>query len=855
MVELSEPYAIARAVLGKSSIDIELTWLAARLFAESVRCLQYKKSRRQELSSTTYVLTAFLYIEGKEDLTEETEESLIRDALFASGLSPAQFRQMAQDFFTTLPTVPAESLSEFQVERNLADVELGPGFTAVLSEWKSERTLAGDVIVNALTQNPETGFAKRVQEALKSSENEVAQPPPGPAPPSSASSNDDDDTKTSPDSRSQVPGRHARIVREASLDELGLNATEYAKALATILRAAEGEFSFALFGKWGSGKTTLLKPLRPLLESSDEYRKIVAAPRSEKYANLRYKVVVHNAWKYRNPPEAWIYLYKSLATAAAASANALDRWALSSRVAANRWGFLSLLVSLALLAVSLIPIQAKMQLLSLLVSAVGASTVIYFVAIWMGAAAKVKQLFRRNLSLAGHDDSLGMLALIGDDVRLLLKGWTKGGANDTNRWQLVGPLVCVFLVASIWGIGLALGYTFDLSALLARIAVIEKPSVSNFTVADATHWIVLALWLILATVLISLPLYSRERRPDKVLLVVDDLDRCTPSEMLSVIENVRLLLDDVEINKRMQVLMLVDESVLIHAITLRYETMIKERSRSLGSIADADEIAASEIVSEQIEKLFACYLRLSRLSDDDVVELVTNLAGYENKIAAKRELQENTEGETWAQRAYDNLAKGVPLARVPEDGPSKHRPHYSNPRMMDTPFWMSSDEVRDAKHRNLLIESENAQLAAMTQEQRLKSRPDVVERYERAKKEKADAQRRLSQLETTTTKSTNVPSRAPFSSSDVRFSDEEIEVLKGFVPRYLKAIGRTPSPRSIKAFLFKLQLSRLLMQIRYPFLDDGEKRMEELLRAFQIEEDSTVKDQADPYTAIVRQVL
>jgi hypothetical protein len=106
----------------------------------------------------------------------------------------------------------------------------------------------------------------------------------------------------------------------------------------------------------------------------------------------------------------------------------------------------------------------------------------------------------------------------------------------------------------------------------------SKAKRSGPSAADAAHWVVLAIWSVLALALLLLPKLAGERRPGKVLLVVDDLDRCSPSEMLSVIENVRLLLDDEEINSRLQVLMLVDEHVLQHAIALRYETMIEERA-------------------------------------------------------------------------------------------------------------------------------------------------------------------------------------------------------------------------------------------------------------------------------------
>src|SRR4030088_3257297 len=50
--------------------------------------------------------------------------------------------------------------------------------------------------------------------------------------------------------------------------------------------------------------------------------------------------------------------------------------------------------------------------------------------------------------------------------------------------------------------------------------------------------------------------------------------------------------------------------------------------------------------------------------------------------------------------------------------------------------------------------------------------------------------------------------------------DQAIQLPRGFVPSYFRTIGRRPSPRSIKALLFKLQLARLLLQLRYPGLRD-----------------------------------
>ena len=80
-------------------------------------------------------------------------------------------------------------------------------------------------------------------------------------------------------------------------------------------------------------------------------------------------------------------------------------------------------------------------------------------------------------------------------------------------------------------------------------------------------------------------------------------------------------------------------------------------------------------------------------------------------------------------------------------------------------------------------------------------------------------------------------------------------MLRTFVPDYFRAIRRRPSPRSIKAFLFKLQLARLLIQFRYPDLQDEEARLQELLDAFRAEPLHSGKEDESPYAAIIRQVL
>ncbi|WP_375778886.1 P-loop NTPase fold protein [Bradyrhizobium sp. ma5] len=863
MVDLGGPNfdSTSRAILREARISgVRLTDLAARLLSETARCLKYKNSHADELSSTSYVLTAFIYDQNTQERSEELED--LRYVLESAGLEKSDLEQMSDDFFSEPPAVPAVNIEEYNLKAAIG-ATLGPGLRQALRTWKVEEPLSVPALVQSLLEDQGSGISERVKKILDmrrasiASEEAAAPVVLGARPTITSRSNADPTSQR----------RHVRIVREATLDELGLNAIDYAKALATILRVSEGEFSFALFGAWGSGKTTLLRLLKPLLESPAEYRNNVKVPKAETYPDLRYRVVVHNAWKYRAPPESWVYLYKSLATAVTTSAGPLERWALALRVATDRNGSIAVLASLVLLALSLIPIQAKLQLLSLLASAVGLSTLIYAASIWMGASNKVRQLFHRNLNLVGRDENLGMLALIGDDVRFLMKGWTKDRGPSWSWRDPIIPVACIAAISIIWAIVLLQRSSFDLATFARWIGVSWKEAASGPSVVDATHWLILVIWTGLALLLVILPKFARERRPDKVLLVVDDLDRCSPTEMLSVIENVRLLLDDDEINRRLQVLMLVDEHVLNHAIALRYETMIEDRAKRLNDAAKSE--AMNGIVQEQIEKLFACHLRMSRLSDDDVVELVTKLAGHENEKLKKEEAvalerqRRDAEGDLHKaaelvaslQEQYEEVAAGKPLRRVDEEGPSRHQwPAADRMRMGDhTPKGI--EEKRQANVQNERIDAANRATASMTREERLAGRKDVVEALDGARSNEAARRQALEALPPIPTQLFPKPTETPFETGDVRFSDDEIEKLRVFMPHYFRTARRRPSPRSIKALLFKLQLARLLMQLRYPDLENEEARMEELLKAFQKEATNPPKENESLHTLIVRQVL
>lgn len=873
---------LVATLLSNSGITgVAFSELAMRLLAEAARLLRYKTSERDQLSSTTYTLAVYFYVQNIRG-EASAEESALQYAIKDAGLSSSALEQISRTFFTSIPNVPGEP-SDYPTSDDLQDVKLGVGTRAVIARWRDREPIRADVLLRMLLDDRETGIFGRLKGRFENAQEHADKPSRSPeAPKASTGSGSEDAPPPVRPGREPLsgeappPGRHVKIVREATLDELGLNALDYAKALATILRVSEGEFNFALFGKWGSGKTTLLRLLKPLLEDPAEYRRNVSVPKSEGYADREYKVVVHNAWKYRRPPEAWIFLYKSLASVVANSANPLERWAIALRSNIGRRGRGGPLISLALLAVALAPMGAKLQLAGLIVSVLGVSAAFYLVMISMSAPKKVKRLFEQNLRLVGPEENLGMLALIGDDVRALLKAWTREpSAAKRRREYPIWPVAGLAIVSALWAISLYLGSVFEPPALvkdlLGRMGLLE----SGPQAVDLTHWLIWGLWTLSGLALLLLPYVVNSQRPDRILLVIDDLDRCEASEMLSVIENVRLLLDDEQINSRMQVLMLVDESVLTHAVVLRYGTMIAERSSSpdYEGSNDPSNAAASEIVAEQIEKLFACHLRLSRLSDDDVVQLVQKLAGQENdqirkakaeadraardvtRRAAKEQLDKAIAEEELARRRHKEVASGQPLPMGDPDGPAERQPPMPTKIRMGVEYVPKiGAERRRIEEQNRRTEERNRETDRMTEQKRLSRNPEVVRGLETARARSAELRGIYENIPPETETAIAKASDAPFEANDVRFSDAEIAFLSGFMPSYFRTIRRRPSPRSIKALLFKLQLARLLIQMRHPDLPAQELQVEKLMRAFQVEALGTSSD-SGPHAQIVRQVI
>lgn len=385
-------------------------------------------------------------------------------------------------------------------------------------------------------------------------------------------------------------GQGSRYRRFATDDEVGLNAQEYAAVVAETLRSVADDepFCFGLFGPWGRGKTFLMDLVEKALPAPD------------------YQFVKFSAWKYRTTPELWVHLYEQLAAGALRSS-----WLMPLRVGVERRGLWPAAAVVGALALALTPLADKVQWSKWLLTSLGVAGTAFL-------AGAIFQLRKAGLALKStywsmprHQERLGLQFAVGDDLKAVLCSWLPV-ARPPGRalWNVVirRPLEL-------------LGYCLALAGLWF---VLRDVAVSLAAGTALSAWIVLLLAAIVlggGLGLLAYLLRVQITSPRKVVLVVDDLDRCHPDQMLEVIECLQLFLDEDEIRKRLRIVMLVEEEILQNAIVQKYG-----KSRLVAASTDRNVWAERKLVRDNLEKLFLLWLRLPPLGPEQAGEIVSKAA-------------------------------------------------------------------------------------------------------------------------------------------------------------------------------------------------------------------------------------
>ncbi|WP_240221039.1 P-loop NTPase fold protein [Rheinheimera hassiensis] len=114
-----------------------------------------------------------------------------------------------------------------------------------------------------------------------------------------------------------------------------------------------------------------------------------------------------------------------------------------------------------------------------------------------------------------------------------------------------------------------------------------------------------------------------DNEEEKVILFVDDIDRCTIEKVLPIIDGLRVILENPKIHKRLIIISAIDEEVIGQAIALRYFNFGVENK--------------NKIIKEYLEKVFIIGLKLNLLKSYEVEEFFLNVLN-ESRIRIKEDV-------------------------------------------------------------------------------------------------------------------------------------------------------------------------------------------------------------------------
>ncbi|MCK4752700.1 MAG: hypothetical protein KAS75_04575 [Planctomycetes bacterium] len=379
-------------------------------------------------------------------------------------------------------------------------------------------------------------------------------------------------------------GRGLYMNKRAEEAEICLNAHEYAEILEEVIvdgQKDEEGFCFALYGHWGRGKTFLMK----LVE--------------ERLKKCNYETIFFSAWKYPTTPEVWIHLYETFVKRAY-NFQSLKSIATTVRAGIVRKGLWPIVLQLWILAYFAWPKVSALRFVSDKVSLWAFLFLLFFL---FRVKYSLSHLFRMYVTPRTYKEELGLQKAIGDDLTVLLRAWVaKDEATQPIRrekWLLFVSLLVL---------------TFGLVLRLPKVFKAEG------------FWAYGITFVILGFIVLALcKLYSYVMRagywPEKVLLVIDDLDRCEVDKIADIIGSIKLFTEEDEIRKRVQVVVLVEEEVLKHALAEKYSDFISSREDS------EDRNRYNRVINENIEKLFIGHLRLNELTSEEIDQVVSKITG------------------------------------------------------------------------------------------------------------------------------------------------------------------------------------------------------------------------------------
>jgi hypothetical protein len=150
------------------------------------------------------------------------------------------------------------------------------------------------------------------------------------------------------------------------------------------------------------------------------------------------------------------------------------------------------------------------------------------------------------------------------------------------------------------------------------------------------------------------------REDQKLVLIIDDLDRCSETKIIEIVDSLRVMLEHPEIIKRLIVVLLIDDEKLKAAIRYKYRHVNQFKPKS----ADKEKELES-LENEYLDKLFISSIKLPKLTKDQSVEFFVKLVEGKVKFEAeqnkesKMEELDSLDGSTNDKHPRESQIEGV----------------------------------------------------------------------------------------------------------------------------------------------------------------------------------------------------
>jgi hypothetical protein len=168
----------------------------------------------------------------------------------------------------------------------------------------------------------------------------------------------------------------------------------------------------------------------------------------------------------------------------------------------------------------------------------------------------------------------------------------------------------------------------------------------------------------------------------RIVLFVEDIDRCTEDRILQNVDALRLVLEDNDLSKRLIIVIAVDERILKDAIRGKYK-----KSESVYA-------PTSRLVTEYLDKLFLFAIKLGELS------------GIQKEEFLKELFRNETDKDSWTidQNSLSETIPGAPLSTTLSYSGSSSPPSSAAARLQDN---AAQTEVKEPVVEAVQIASES----------------------------------------------------------------------------------------------------------------------------------------------------